>query len=117
MMWRAYVLTAKNVLDQAKMEIEKYKEKVESKQIPDEIKTLNAIPALFEMKQCNDDTALERFVKSDTKSPLNLYYTAIAYEKKGDNENVSELFEMIRNWNANRFNFALVRNCAIEKLK
>ena len=55
------------------MEIEKCKEKVEIRQIPDEIKTLNAIADLLEMKQGNYDRTLELFAKSNTKFSIYIF--------------------------------------------
>lgn len=117
MMWRAHFLMENNNLDGAKDEIKKCKEKLESRQIPDEIKALNGMAARLEIKKGNYDKALEFFAKSDTKSPLNMYYMAVTYDKKGEKDKASELFENLKNWNQNSLGFALVRKQAMEKIK
>ena len=116
-MWRCYVLTAKNEFDKAEADFEKYKQMVENRQNPGEERTLHSIYALREIKRGNYDKALEHFSKADTEDAFNWYYMAKAYEKKGDKENASKFYAKVANWNVNSLNLALVRQRAREKIQ
>jgi len=117
MLSRCHILIAKNEIERAKAEADKCKQKLESRQNPFELRRLNAILALLELKQDNYDEALEYFSEADTEDPYNWYYMAVAYEKKGDKENASKLFAKIAGWNENSLGLALVRQRAIDKTK
>jgi len=116
-MWRCYVLTAKNEFDKAEADFEKCKQMVENRQNPGEERTLHSIYALREIKRGNYDKALEHFSKADTEDAFNWYYMAKAYEKKGDKENASKFYAKVANWNVNSLNLALVRQRAREKIQ
>ena len=75
------------------------------------------LAAMLEIKQGNYNKALELFARADTKSPLNLYYMAVAYDKKGEKDKASELFENLNNWNENSLGYALVRKRVLEMIK
>ena len=47
---------------------------------------------------------------------MNWYYSAMAHNKKGDQQNARKLFEKITQSNINSLNLALVRNRALEEL-
>jgi len=117
LMWQFYVLTAKNDLDKAESQAEKCKQKVASRHNPNEEKFLYSLYGDLEIKKGNFDKAIEHYSNSDTENPLNMYYMANAYDKKGDKKNASKLFKKISNWNENSLNLALVRNRAMDKLK
>jgi len=116
-LWRFYYLTASNELDKASAESEKCKAKIESRKNPGEKMAMNSLFALFELKKGNYDKAIQYFSEADTQDPLNWYYTAIAYNKKGDKQNALKLFEKVSKWNVNSLNLALVRKRAMDELK
>ena len=61
--------------------------------------------------------AIQYLSKSWKESPWIWYYTAVAYQKKGDQANASKLFEKITKWNVNGLDLALVRKHALDELK
>jgi Flp pilus assembly protein TadD, contains TPR repeats len=115
--WHAYELLSNGELDKAMPELEKYKQKVESRMNPGEEMDLNSMFGLFETRKGNYDKALEYFAKANTESAMNWYYTALAYSKKGDKQNAFKLFDKIAKWNVNSLDLALVRKHAMEELK
>lgn len=117
MNWRVYELISNGELDKVIPELEKYKQKVESRKNPGEEMNLNSMFGLFETKKGNYDKALEYFAKANTESPMIWYYTALAYSKKGDKQNAFKLFDKLTKWNVNSLDLALVRKHAIEELK
>ncbi len=68
------------------------------------------------MAEGKDDAALEFLSKANESNPMVIYYQAVIYEKKGDQEKASELFEKLNNWTDNSIWLAFVRNKAGEKL-
>lgn len=117
MMWHVYGLISNNELDKALPELEKNKQKVESRKNPVELMNLNSVFGFFEMKKGNYDKALEYFSKANNEDPWNLYYTAVVYDKKGDRQKAKGLYEKITKWNINGMHLALVRERAMEGLK
>jgi tetratricopeptide (TPR) repeat protein len=117
MMWHLYALVLNDELDKAVPELEKFKQKVESRKNPGEEMDLNSMYGLFEIKKGNYDKAIEYFSKANTENPWNWYYTAIAYNKKNDRQDALKLFEKITKLNVNSIELALVRKRAMEELK
>lgn len=117
MLWRFYYLTANDELENAMAESEKCKSKVESRKNIGEEMFLNSLFALLEIKKGNYDKAIQYFSKADTEDPFSWYYDAVAYNKKGDKQNASKLFEKISKRNVNSLNLALVRKRAMEEFR
>jgi tetratricopeptide (TPR) repeat protein len=117
MMWHVYFLVSNNELEKAIPELEKAKLKVEGRKNPGEEMNLNAMFGFFELKKGTYDKAIEYFSKANQEDPWTMYYTAVAYNKKGDRPNALKLFEKIKNWNVNSLRLALVRKRAMEELK
>jgi tetratricopeptide (TPR) repeat protein len=116
-MWRVYGLTALGQLDKAKAEADISKQKVESRKNYVEEKMLYGTLAYLEVKSGDYDKAIQYFSKADAEDPLNLYYSAVAYDKKGDKEKAGKIYSMIAKSNVNSLNLALVRKRALDKLK
>jgi len=106
-----------NKLNEAKTNVDKFKQLVDKRQDPSELMRLESTLACLALKEKQYDKALEHFAKADNQSPLNWYYMALVYEQKGDVDNAKKLLEKISTWNTNDMNLALVRNRAIDKLK
>jgi len=118
MLWHFYFLTANNELEKATAEAEKCKLKVESRKNPYEETWLNSFSAFYEIKKGNYDKAIEYLSKKDIgNDPWSWYCLAVAYEKKGDKQNASKLYEKIAKWNVNSMDLALVRKRAMAALK
>ncbi len=117
MLWHFNALTANGELEKAKTEAVKCQQKVESRMNPGEEMTLNSLFGLLEIKNGDYEKAIQYFSKADTEDPLNWYYQAVAYNKKGDTQNANKLLEKITKSNVNSLNLALVRNRAMEELK
>ncbi len=112
-----YLLIANGELDKASVESEKCRQKVESRKNPDEEIGFNSVMGLLQSKKGNYDKAIEYFSKGGPEDPWVWYNTAIAYNKKGDRQNASKLFEKITKWNVNSLDLALVKKRAMEELK
>ncbi|MBN2412406.1 tetratricopeptide repeat protein [candidate division KSB1 bacterium] len=106
-----------NKLEEAKVDVDKFKQLINKRQDPENIMQLESTLALLALKEKQYDQALEHFAKADNQSPLNWYYMALAYEQKGDADNARQLLEKISTWTTNNLNLALVRNRAIDQLK
>jgi tetratricopeptide (TPR) repeat protein len=117
MLWRFYSLTANNDLDKAQAEYEKCKERIESRKNPNEVMFLNSLLGLLEIKKGEYDNAIKYFSQADNQDPWNWYFTAVAYEKKGDTQNSEKILDRITKYNVNSLNLAFVRNHAKEDLK
>jgi tetratricopeptide (TPR) repeat protein len=117
MLWRFYSLTANNDLDKAQAEYEKCKERIESRKNPNEVMFLNSLLGLLEIKKGDYDNAIKYFSQADTQDPWTWYFTAVAYEKKGDSQNSEKILDRITKYNVNSLNLAFVRNHAKEDLK
>ena len=115
-LWRFYTLTAKGDFDKATVEAEKAVQKIKSTNKGDEM-FLNSLLAYSAFKKGNYDEAIQYYSKADREDPMNWYYNAMAYNKKGDKKNATKLLEKITKLNVNSLNLALVRNRAMEELK
>lgn len=111
MEWHIYALVSNDELDKAAPELEKYRQKVESRKNPGEEMEMNSMYGFFEIRKGNYDKAIEHFPKANTESPWNWYYNAVAYNKKGDKQNALKLFDKITKCNVNSFDLALVKTC------
>jgi tetratricopeptide (TPR) repeat protein len=78
---------------------------------------LNGQFGYMESKLGNYDKAIEYFSKANQESPETWYQTALAYNKKGDKQTATKLFEKITKYNVNSIELAFVRGKAIEALK
>jgi superkiller protein 3 len=117
MLWRFYSLTSNNDLDKAQAEYEKCKVRIESRKNPNEVMFLNSLLGLLEIKKGQYDNAIKYFAQADNQDPWTWYFTAVAYEKKGDTGNSEKLLDRITKYNVNSLNLAFVRNHAKEDLK
>ncbi|MEI7525349.1 MAG: tetratricopeptide repeat protein [Mariniphaga sp.] len=117
MLWRIYFLSANNQLDKATAESDKCKLKIESRKNPGEEKSFNSFIGYLELKKGNYDKAVQFLNKGDIEDPWVWYYTAVAYNKKGDKQNASKQLEKVRKCHLNSLGLALVRKRAMEELK
>jgi tetratricopeptide (TPR) repeat protein len=117
MLWRVYYLSANGELDKATAESEKCKSKVESRKNPGEEMSLNTILGYLEIKKGNYDKAIQDLSKGYKENPLIWYYTAVAYNKKGNKQDALNLFEKVTKWNFNSLELALFRKRAMDELK
>jgi tetratricopeptide (TPR) repeat protein len=117
MMSHLYLLTVNGELDKASAELEKCRQKVESRKNPGEEMGLNSSIGFLESRKGNYDKAIEYFSKAGKEDPWVWYNTAVAYNKKGDRQNALKLFEKISKWNVNSMDLAVVRKHSIEELK
>lgn len=115
-LWRFYTLTALGESEKAKAEAEKAMQKVESRKNPGEEMFLNSLLGYSALKDGKYDEAIQYYSKADTEDPLNWYYKAMAYSKKGDKQNSAKLLAKIAKSNVNSLNLALVRNKALQNL-
>ncbi len=113
---RCRVLTAVHDFDGAMAHAEKVRAMVEARKNPDEERDLNDVLATLELERGNYDKAIALFSNGDIQSPYNWYYTAVAYEQKGDKANAMKLYGKIVNWNQNNLGYAIVRPRAIAKM-
>jgi tetratricopeptide (TPR) repeat protein len=116
-MWNIYGYSAMGEFDKAKAEIEKGRQKLEGSKNPGEMMMFSSMQAYYELKKGDYEKAMEYISKADPEDPMNMYYTAVAYTKKGDKQNALKLFEKITKSNVNSLNLALVRKRAIAELK
>ncbi|HEY3373345.1 MAG TPA: tetratricopeptide repeat protein [Prolixibacteraceae bacterium] len=115
-LWRFYNLTAQGDYTQAKLESEKAQQKIRTRKNHGEEMALNSLLGYSAFKQGNYDQAIQYYSTADADDPLNWYYQAMAYIKKGDKQNASKLMGKIAKSNVNSLNLALVRNRATANL-
>jgi tetratricopeptide (TPR) repeat protein len=115
--WHVYTLVSNGELDKAMPELEIFKQKIESRKNPGEEMDMNSLFGFVEIKKGNYDKALEYYSKANQEAPMNWYYTAVAYDKKGDRLNAQKLYEKITKWYFNGLDLALVRKRAMDELK
>lgn len=82
-----------------------------------EARTFQTSAGYLEATQGNYDKALEMFQKGNPENPLNIYRTAMAYEKKGDKDNAKKWYQAVVNWNWTGFSYAIARPQALKKIK
>lgn len=116
MLWNLYALIANNKLDEASAAVPKCRQKVESRKDPSEERYFNSLLGLLELKKGDYDKAISYFSKSNPESPSVQYYTGLAYQKLGDKQKASKMFEKIVKSNANGMSLALFRQKATHEL-
>jgi tetratricopeptide (TPR) repeat protein len=117
MMNHLYSLTAMKELDKAKAILDNCRQKVESRKNPTEEMMFNSVTGYYYLQNGNWDNAIGNLSKADKESPLNWYYTAVAYTKKGDKDNAQKLFDKVSSCNVPSLELAVVRNRAKEGMK
>lgn len=117
LMWRCYVLTAKDEFDKAEDDFEKCKQMVEDRQNQNKEMDLNFLYAFREIKKGNYNRAIDFLSKADVADPYNWFYIALAYDKKGDKENASRFYKMLADCNVNSLGLALVQKKSKIKIK
>ena len=117
MMSNIYNLAALNEVDKAKAELDKFRQTVESRKNPYEVMQLNALTGFLAIQNGDYNNAIGDLAKADETSPLNWYYTAVAYDKKGDKYSAHKLYEKVAKCNIPSLDLALVRNKATEELR
>jgi tetratricopeptide (TPR) repeat protein len=117
MLWRFYYLTVNNDLDKAQVQSEECKAKIESRKNPDEEMFFSSLLGIFELKKGDYDKAIKYFSQDNSQNPLTWYYTAQAYNKKGDKEDSEKFLDKIAKWNVNSLDLSFVRKNAIEEIK
>ena len=115
-LWKYYNLTAKGDFEKARAEADKVKQKIESRQNQNEEMLFNSLLGYAAYKMGDFDQAIQLYSKADAEDPLNWYYQAMGYHKKGDNQKAATILEKIKTSNVNTLNLALVRNKALENL-
>lgn len=115
-LWKFYALTAQGEFEKAKAEMDKARPKIESHKNLSDGRWINSILGYSAFKKGNYYEAIEYYSKADTEDPMNWYYEAMAYSKKGDKQKAAKLIEKIKTSNVNRLSLALVRNKALESL-
>ena len=109
MLARARILTAVHEFDSAKLLVEKCRPLVDASRNPAEERALQGVLAMLELEQGRNDQALAHFAKSDPESAYDLFYTAVAQERKGDQAAADRLYAKVATWNQNDLGFAVVR--------
>lgn len=117
MLGKCYALAQEGKLSEALNETDKTEAIVRKRQDLSQIKRVNFIHGIIELKKNNNEKALSYFADADNESPLTWYYTAVAHQNNGNKSKSAELFKKISTWNVNSLDLALVRNRAIENLK
>jgi tetratricopeptide (TPR) repeat protein len=64
---------------------------------------------MLELEQGRNDQALAHFAKADPESAYDLFYTAVAQERKGDMVEAARLYAKVATWNQNDLGYAVVR--------
>ncbi len=71
----------------------------------------------LELKKGNYDRAIVYFNKGDIEDPWVWYYSAVAYNKKGDRQNALKQLEKVNKCHLNSLSLALVQKRAMEEFK
>ncbi len=115
--WKCYALSVNNKFEEAETDIKKAKNMLAKRDVPNGNLFLQQTIALLELKRENYDLALEHLSKSFKGDPFNIYYESLVHEKKGNDEKAAELLKKLSSWSLATWNYPLVRNRAMEKLK
>ena len=113
----AYLLMAQGKFEEAKVQLEELSKFISTRNNPLEQRRHNELMGMLELKQGNHAKALEHFAKADPEDPYVWYYTAQAYEGKGDKQNAKMLYRRIADWNQNDTGYAVVRPRAVANLE
>lgn len=117
MLWRFYYLTANNELDKAAEQSELCRSKIESRKNPGEEMFFNTLLGYYEIMKGDPDKAIQHLSKADNTDPITWYYTAMAYNKKGEKGTSQKYYNKITKWNVNSMNLAIVRKNALDEVK
>jgi len=109
MLARARILTAVHEFESAKVLVGKCQAMVELSKNPAEERALQSVLAMLELEQGRNDQALAHFAKADPESAYDLFYTAVAQERKGDKAEAARLYSKVATWNRNDLGYAVVR--------
>ncbi len=109
MLARARILTAVHEFDSARVLVGKCQAMVDVSKSPAEERALQAVLGMLELEQGHNDRALAHFAKADPESAYDLFYTAVAQERKGDKAEADRLYSKVATWNQNDLGYALVR--------
>lgn len=113
----AYMLIYQGKFDAAKVQIEELSKFISTRNNPFEQRGLNELMGMLALKQGDHARALEYFAKADPDNPIVWYYTAQAYEGKGDKQNAKMFYRRVADWNQNNTGYAVVRPRAVAKLE
>lgn len=106
---KSFILIKKGDLKEARLQLEKSGTVLSDQKGGDIDKYFNTVMGELCLKEGDYDEALKYLSGGFTTTPENLYYTAQAYQKKGDNEKVRECLEKILNSNENSVGLAIMR--------
>lgn len=109
MLARARILTAVHEFDAAKGLAVKCQAMVDVSRNPAEARALEGVLGMLELEQGRNDQALAHFAKADLESAYDLFYTAVAQERKGDKVEAARLYSKVAAWNQNDLGYAVVR--------
>lgn len=113
---KLYGMVAAGKLDAANNELQSKDQVVGSSGNPQNEKRYESVMGLLAFKQNKYDEAIQHFSKADNANPINWYYTAVAYQKKGDNQKAAQLMDKIKQSNQNSVELAIANNHAKETL-
>jgi tetratricopeptide (TPR) repeat protein len=109
LMLRARVLTGVHEFDAAKALVGKCQIMVDVSKNPAEVRALEGVLGMLELEQGRNEQALAHFAKADPESAYDLFYTAVAQERKGDKAEAARLYSKVATWNQNDLGYAIVR--------
>jgi hypothetical protein len=109
MLARTRILTAVHEFDSAKALVAKCQAMVDASKNPAEERALQGVRGMLELEQGHNDLALAHFAKADPESAYDLFYTAVAQERKGDKVEAARLYSKVAAWNQNTLGYAVVR--------
>jgi tetratricopeptide (TPR) repeat protein len=112
---RASVLLAVHEFEAARAVAEKFRALAETRNNPNDERTLQTLLAQTALEEGKYDEALDHLQKADQENPYNWFHKAAALEKKGDGAAASELYGRIVGWNQNDLGYAIVRPRALKK--
>lgn len=116
MLAKSYALTQGGKMSEAANEANQAEVLIKKHQNPNQMKMLNFVRGMQELKQGHNNKAISYLAKADNESPVTWYYTAEAYLNIGNKSKSVALYKKISHWNVNGLDLALVRNQAIQKL-
>jgi tetratricopeptide (TPR) repeat protein len=109
MLARARILTAVHEFDSANVLVGKCQVLVDISKNPAEERALQGVVGMLELEQGHNEKALAHFGKADPESAYDLFYTAVAQERKGDKAEADRLYSKVATWNQNDLGYAVVR--------
>ena len=65
---------------------------VDSSRNPAEARAVEGVFGMLELEQGHNDQALAHFAKADPESAYDLFYSAVAQERKGDKAEAARLY-------------------------